>query len=170
MALTAKQKMFVAEYLVDLNATQAAIRAGYSEKTADRIGPELLGKTCVDKAIQEAMTERSKRTNITADKVLNEIAAIAFDDISNYLDFFTDAEGNVRTRIKDSKTINTKNIAEVSCGKDGTFRFKLYCKDNALSMLGKHLKLFTDKLEVETNGDLAELLKARREKVSGRGK
>ena len=148
MALTAKQKMFVSEYLIDLNATQAAIRAGYSEKTADRIGPELLGKTCVDKAIQGAMEERSKRTNITADKVLNEIASIAFDDISNYLEFFTDAEGNVRTVIKDSRTINTKNISEVSCGKDGTFRFKLYCKDNALSMLGKHLKLFTDKTEL----------------------
>ena len=53
--LTEKQKRFVQEYLVDLNATAAAKRAGYSEKTADRIGPELLGKTCVSAAIQEAI-------------------------------------------------------------------------------------------------------------------
>ena len=170
LALTAKKKMFIAEYLIDLNQTQAAIRAGYSPKTANEQASRLLADVNIQQEIQKAMDERSKRTNITADKVLNEIAAIAFDDISNYLEFHTDAEGNVRTRIKDSKTINTKNISEVSCGKDGTFRFKLYCKDNALSMLGKHLKLFTDKIEVETNGDLAELLKARREKVLGRGK
>lgn len=78
MALTAKQERFVSEYLVDLNATQAAIRAGYSERTADRIGPELLGKTCVSKAIQAAIEERSKRTGITQEKVVEEIGKIAF--------------------------------------------------------------------------------------------
>ena len=60
--LTDRQQRFVAEYLIDLNATQAAIRAGYSKKTADRIGPELLGKTCVSEAIQAAKAARSKRT------------------------------------------------------------------------------------------------------------
>lgn len=65
--LTDKQKRFVAEYLVDLNATAAARRAGYSAKTADRIGPELLGKTCVSEAIQDAIQERQQRTEITQD-------------------------------------------------------------------------------------------------------
>ncbi len=73
MALTPKQKRFVAEYLVDLNATAAARRAGYSAKTADRIGPELLGKTCVSEAIQQAIREREKRTEITQDMVLRII-------------------------------------------------------------------------------------------------
>ena len=68
--LTDRQQRFVAEYLIDLNATQAAIRAGYSKKTADRIGPELLGKTCVSEAIQAAKAARSKRTEITQDRVL----------------------------------------------------------------------------------------------------
>ena len=58
MALTPKQKRFVAEYLVDLNATAAAKRAGYSAKTADRIGPELLGKTCVSQAIHKMCPEK----------------------------------------------------------------------------------------------------------------
>lgn len=78
--LTPKQRRFIDEYLIDLNATQAAIRAGYSQKTADRIGPELLGKTCVQAAIQGAMSKRQKRTGITQDKVLEEIGKVAFHD------------------------------------------------------------------------------------------
>lgn len=80
MALTEKQKRFVEEYLVDLNATAAAKRAGYSEKTADRIGPELLGKTCVSAAIQEAIKKRQKRTQITQDRVISELGKVAFSD------------------------------------------------------------------------------------------
>ena len=81
--LTDKQRRFVEEYLVDLNATAAARRAGYSEKTADRIGPELLGKTWVAAAIQEAMQQRSRRTEITQDRVLNELASVAFGEGSD---------------------------------------------------------------------------------------
>jgi len=80
MALTAKQKKFVAEYLIDLNATQAATRAGYSAKNADKIGPELLGKTRVAEAIQQAMGKREKRTEITQDMVLQRWWAIATAD------------------------------------------------------------------------------------------
>lgn len=83
VALTDKQKAFVLEYLVDLNATQAAVRAGYSEKTADRIGPELLGKTCVSEAIAKALRERQERTKITQDKVIEEIAKNAFKEASD---------------------------------------------------------------------------------------
>lgn len=71
--LTDKQKRFVDEYLIDLNATQAAIRAGYSEKTANRIGPELLVKTCIQDAISKAKAERSERTKITKDLVVKEL-------------------------------------------------------------------------------------------------
>ncbi len=73
MALTPKQQAFVTEYLVDLNATQAAIRAGYSERNADKIGPELLGKTRVAEAIQAALAARSQRTEITQDYVLTRL-------------------------------------------------------------------------------------------------
>jgi len=80
MALTAKQKKFVAEYLIDLNATQAAIRSGYSTRNADKIGSELLGKTRVSAAIQEAMKKREQRTEITQDMVLQRWWAIANAD------------------------------------------------------------------------------------------
>ena len=85
MALTEKQKRFVSEYLVDLNATQAAIRAGYSQKTADRIGAELLGKTWVAAEIQKEIKKREQRTNITQDRVLEELAAIAFARVKSGL-------------------------------------------------------------------------------------
>ncbi len=71
--LTSKQELFCKEYLIDLNATQAAIRAGYSEKTACAIGTENLRKPNIALFIQEAMTERSESTGITADYVLNGI-------------------------------------------------------------------------------------------------
>ena len=81
MALTEKQRRFVAEYLVDLNATQAAIRAGYSRKTAHVTGHETLKKPEVSAAVQASMAARAERTNITQDRVLQELARIAFFDL-----------------------------------------------------------------------------------------
>lgn len=83
MALTPKQERFVQEYLVDLNATQAAIRAGYSAKTASRIGPELLVKTCISEAIQKAMKKREKRTEVTQDYVITKLREIVEKDASD---------------------------------------------------------------------------------------
>lgn len=81
MALTAKQERFVSEYLIDLNATQAAIRAGYSEKGANRQGSALLSNIDVQAKIQEAKAKRDKRTGITQDRVVAELAKIGFADI-----------------------------------------------------------------------------------------
>ncbi len=86
MSLTPKQARFVEEYLIDLNATQAAIRAGYSEKNADKIGPELLGKTRVAEAIAEAMADRSERTKIDADWVLMRLADEVMADLAELYD------------------------------------------------------------------------------------
>lgn len=86
MSLTQKQKRFVQEYLVDLNATAAAIRAGYSEKTANRIASENLSKPDIQSAIQEAIEKRQKRTEITQDMVLRETAKLAFFDVRKMFD------------------------------------------------------------------------------------
>ncbi len=83
MALTPKQERFVQEYLVDLNATQAAIRAGYSAKTASRIGPELLVKTCISEAIQKAIKKREKRTEVTQDYVIAKLREIVEKEASD---------------------------------------------------------------------------------------
>ena len=84
--MTPKQQRFVDEYLIDLNATRAAIRAGYSERNADKIGPELLGKTRVAEAIAAAKGERSERTEIDADWVLTRLADEATADLADLYD------------------------------------------------------------------------------------
>ena len=86
MNITEKQQRFVEEYLIDLNATKAAIRAGYSPKTADVQGPRLLGKVRVSCAIARAKAERSRRTGITQDRILQELARIAFLNPVDVLD------------------------------------------------------------------------------------
>lgn len=159
--LTEKQKRFVDEYLIDLNATKAAIRAGYSKKTANRIGTENLSKLVVREHISTRMKDREKRTEITQDMVLQELAKIAFDDIKNYLSYKTEKtvvgtdelgkpiiDYKIVIDLKDSNTIDSRNISEVSQGKNGQFKFKLYCKDTALVSIGKHLGMFTDKVDI----------------------
>jgi phage terminase small subunit len=159
--LTQKQRRFVQEYLVDLNATQAAIRAGYSERTAHVQGPRLLGNVRVQVAIQEALKKREQRTEITQDRVLTELAKIGFADIRDYLEYKTektvvaygdDGEPIIDYRqiidVIDSKNVDTSVIQEVSISKDGTFKFKLYDKQKALNDIGRHLGMFVDKTEV----------------------
>ena len=80
MPLNDRQCRFVAEYLVDLNATQAAIRSGYSAATANQIGARLLANVKVAAAIAEAQAARSRRTEVTADRVVLELARVAFGD------------------------------------------------------------------------------------------
>lgn len=87
MALTPKQQAFVREYLADMNATQAAVRAGYSQKTAKEIGYQTLGRPEVADAIAEAMRARSKRTQITADRLVEEMAKLAYADITDAMDW-----------------------------------------------------------------------------------
>ena len=86
MALNEKQRRFAEEYIVDLNATQAAIRAGYSQKTARSIGGRLLTNVAIHKLIQEGRAKQSKRTQITADRVLEEFASVAFCDAGDESD------------------------------------------------------------------------------------
>ena len=138
--LTEKQKRFVAEYLVDLNATQAAIRAGYSEKTAGQIGEQNLKKLEIQTALQEAMNERSKRTEITQDMVLAELAAIAF---ANGTDYAT-VSSNGLVRIVPTSELSTGQKKAIACIKEGQYgtEVKQYDKLRALEMLGKHLGMF----------------------------
>ncbi len=85
--MTPKQQRFVEEYLIDLNATQAAIRAGYSKKTAKQIGTENLAKPVLQEAIAEAMAARSERTGIDADWVLRRLVEIDRTNMADFLVF-----------------------------------------------------------------------------------
>lgn len=149
MALTQKQKLFIDEYLIDLNATQAAIRAGYSPRNADKIGSELLGKTRVSDAIKTAMAERSKRTGINQDRILMELAKIALVNPENVVNF---DEATIR---EDALPEDLAAVASVKVKrfptKDGEGierEIKFYDKTKALDLAGRHLGMFKDKLEL----------------------
>jgi len=157
MALTEKMMRFAQEYIVDLNAGAAAIRAGYSEKTAYSIGHENLRKPEIAEYIQKLMDERSKRTEITADMVLQEYAKIGFSNISDYLKV---EERQGMTETGDTITYKAVDIfvtdsiqrdkldavAEIKQTKDG-IALKLHDKKGALDSIARHLGMFNDKLE-----------------------
>lgn len=148
--LTAKQEMFCKEYLVDLNATQAAIRAGYSEKTAYAIGHENLSKPDIQENLSKLVKTRMDKFEINADKVLNEISNIAFSDLTDIVGL-----SNGVISVKDFNELTKEQRACISSAeqdKDGMIKIKLYDKLSALEKLGKHLKLFTDKIQLE--GDI----------------
>ena len=138
--LTEHQKRFCDEYLIDLNATQAAIRAGYSKKTAKVIGSENLTKPDIAARIEKRRASQIKRTEITADRVLLELARIAFVDGSAFATIT--ARGKVKFTPTDELTNDQRAvIAGVKNGKFGT-EIKTNDKVRALELLGKHLGLF----------------------------
>ncbi len=123
--LTEKQEQFVREYLIDLNATQAAIRAGYSVKTAYRIGANLLQKSSVREAIEKAQAERAKRVELTADYVLDGLREVA--ERCRQAEPVLDRKGNPT----------------------GEYQFDSGGANRALELLGKHLGLFVEKKQVD---------------------
>ena len=138
--LTERQKRFCDEYLIDLNATQAAIRAGYSKKTAKVIGSENLTKPDIAARIEKRRAAQIKRTEITADRVLLELARIAFVNGSAFATIT--ARGKVKFTPTDELTNDQRAvIASVKNGKFGT-EIKTNDKVRALELLGKHLGLF----------------------------
>lgn len=126
--LTAKQQMFCREYLIDLNATQAAIRAGYSEKTAYSIGEENLKKPEIAQYVQSLMDKRAQRVDVTADYVLNSIVEIT-------------------ERCKQGVPVI------VDGQRIGEWKFEPSAALKGCELLGKHLKLFTDKIDHGGQGD-----------------
>lgn len=145
--MTPKQERFVAEYLLDLNATQAAIRAGYSALSAAEIGRQLLEKTGVAEAIAKAKAERSARSGLHADRVLEELARIAFSDMGDFADWSGDS-----VRLQPSTDVDTRCVVEVKetplkvGGK--ALGIKLHDKVAALKLLGQHLGMFKEQHEV----------------------
>lgn len=158
--MKAKHARFVAEYLVDLNATQAAIRAGYSPKTAHVIGPRLLGNVAVSAAIQEGQAKRLKKLDITAERVLSEMATIAFSDIRNVFD----DRGNLRlvNELPDdvapaiaSVEVARERVTRLGDGDSGikveecVIKVRAWDKVKALELLAKNLGLLKDRLQLE---------------------
>lgn len=150
--LTEKQKRFCDEYLIDLNAMQAAIRAGYKEGYAQKHSYDLLQQPQIKECIAKEMAERSKRTGINQDRVIRELARIAFikaDDVIN----MNTANVKKNANKDDLAVIQSVKVKKMPTkfGNGIEREIKLADKLKALELLGKHLGMFTDKIEIEGN-------------------
>ncbi|MDE9495749.1 terminase small subunit [Xenorhabdus bovienii] len=164
MALTDKQEMFCREYLVDLNATQAAIRAGYSEKTANRIAAQLLSKLDIQNRISELKTGRNEEVGINATYVLKRLVEI---DQMDVLDILTD--GGKLKPVKDwpkvwRTTLSGLEVLEVESEDTGALLKKIKWPDKVknLELLGKHISVqaFRDQVKNEHDvvGKLSDMI------------
>lgn len=156
MALTSKQQRFVDEYLIDLNATQAAIRAGYSEKTAAAIGAENLTKPAVAEQIAERQAAIAAKLEVNQERIVAELAKIGFGDIRS---LFDDSGRLKRIEMLDEASAATLSSVEVTtrrvAGSDrddpeyeDVTKIRLWDKRAALVDLGKHLGMFVEKREL----------------------
>lgn len=164
--MTEKQKIFADEYLIDLNGTRA-YRVAYPSVKKDEVAAaaaaRLLKNVKVEAYIQKRMEERQKRTEITQDRVLEELAAIAFARATDYAEIKGEC-----VRIKDTDTLDEQQIRAIAGIKEGKYgiELKLNDKEKALELLGRHLGMFKDKLEVsgleeekKKMGDILEQLR-----------
>lgn len=187
MRLTDKQRKFCDEYLIDLNATQAAIRAGYTENYANTNASKLLQNTTISQYIGERQKELSRKTEITQERVIRELALIAFSNNADYAHVVekkmqVEAGGALVDLLdKDGKPVMYRTVepvlteelteeqkralAVIKKGRDG-LEVKSCDKVKALELLGKHLGIFTDKIEANVNdttrSELQELLAQRK--------
>jgi len=159
--ITDKMRQFVDEYLIDLNGTQAAIRAGYSESTAQEQSSQLLARPDIRALIEQAQKDRVDRVQINQDTTVNELKTIAFSDVA---DFVIVKEGGVIEQrpfneLKKEQTRCVKRIKQTvrtAQSSDGTvihqtavLELELYDKVKSLELLGRHLGIFNDKLTLD---------------------
>ena len=146
--LTPLQERFVEEYLIDLNASASYVRAGFKAKYPNKRSAELMAKPEIQEAITRGMVERSKRTEISADMVIKELARIGFGDLRAIIDWGPDgvilkASGE----LSDDAAAIVQEVSETHGAGTRTRRVKVNDKVKALELLGKHLGIFTDKIE-----------------------
>lgn len=167
MKLTKKQEQFCREYLIDMNATQSYKRAGYSaksDKVAGVEGHKLLKNPKIKRRIDQLIKEREKKTGVTAEMVIDELAKIAFADIgqiyteSGQLKEIVDIDDRTRaaiasvtSKLEASGSGKTKKVFEVRT-------VKMSDKKHALEMLGKHLGIFRDKVDVKIDYDPVQIV------------
>lgn len=143
--LSEKHEMFCREYIIDFNASQAAIRAGYLPTNAGQTGHALLNNPKITDRIQQLKRDRIARLQITGDRVVRELARIAFADITQITSF-----DNNGLRVKTSEEISQDHTAAIASlaqmsGKEGkSVKVKMHSKEKALELLGRHLGIFKD--------------------------
>lgn len=142
MALTPKQAAFVREYLVDLNATQAAIRVGYSPKTAKVQGSRLLTNAAIRAAVEAGKADQTQDAIATKEQILQELARIGFSDAGQILD-----ERGVCRSLNEMPEDIRRCISSVKFSGDGGTEVKFWPKNQALELLGKYRSMWVERME-----------------------
>ena len=159
--ITDRMKKFVDEYLIDFNATQAAIRAGYSESTANEQGSQLLARPDIRELVAEGQKEVMARTQTFQDSAVDELKIVGFSDLADFLT--VKADGIVEQKPFDELTKEQtkcikkiKQVVRSTHAADGsllhqtaTLEIELHDKLKALELLGRHLGMFNDTLRLE---------------------
>lgn len=171
MALTPKQQRFVAEYLGELNATQAAIRAGYSAKTADREGYRLLRKAEIAAAVQAGKSKQIAAADLSAARVLEELRRLAFADLRRLFDEHGNLKPLTQLSAEDAAAIASievvkKNLTAGDGKVDTVVKIRAWDKTRGLEMLAKHFALLTDVVRVDESDALIAKLHAGRKRAA----
>lgn len=173
--MNARQARFIAEYCKDLNATQAAIRAGYSAKTAGSQGEALLKKPEIAAAVAEKTQQQLERADLSAARTLEEMRRVAF---SNIQDLF-DEDGNLKplhtlTREQAACIASLEVVMKNATAGDGkidrVLKLKIWDKPRVLEMLGKHFALLTERVKLEGDDALIEALLEGRQRAAQKKK
>lgn len=167
--LTAKQSLFVQEYLVDLNATKAAVRAGYSRASAAKQGGRNLRNPAVAGKISEAMHKREERVLISQDMVINELANIAFGDLRQVIAWGPDGVKAVESEsLSGREAALVAEVAQSSASGGGSLRLKRYDKLKALELLMRHLGMLRESAQHSEAADLARAIAEGRKRIEER--
>ena len=174
----AREKIFCAEYVKDLNGARAAIAAGYAEKSARVTASKLLTKPNIKDEIARLTKKHADKLDLSAEKVLDELSKLGFSNMLDYMRVDEDGafvlDFSKLTR-EQAAAIQEYTVDATGGTGDGErkqvmrTRFKLVNKIDALIALGKHLKLFTEKIEVAGLEQLAELMAAGRKRANEKG-
>ncbi len=166
--LTKKQKRFIEEYLVDFNATQAAIRSRYSSQTAQTQGSRLLTNVMVKAELERRQKEIQKRLDISQERVLNEYAKIGFSNMVDYVKWNKGAINIIdSSSLTNDQTAAICEITETRSKDSGvTVKFKLHDKKGALDSIARHLGMFKDSLNLTTPVDVNDARSKLAEKFS----
>lgn len=168
--LTDKEQRFVDEYLIDLNATQAAIRAGYSTSAARTQSYLLLQKSKIRDAVEAKMAVRARRTGVNQDRVVRELARIAFLNMTDVIDM-DDATIIHGATKEDTAAIASVKVKKIPT-KEGDIverEIKVADKLKALELLGKHFGMFQDNVKVTAVGGVEAYLKKLEEQEKRQG-
>ena len=146
---TAKQRRFAEEYMKDLNATQAAIRAGYSKRSAEWIGPQLLTKPHVAELVGELRAAQTERTGSDADRIKEALRAIAYSDQRKYQKWGASGVNVLESSgLTDKEAMAVAEVSQMITGAGGSFKIRQFDKLRALELLAKMEGLLSDKLEL----------------------